>query len=130
MFSPFIKNATVTIGATEFSDEASNVRFAQATTTATFTGVSGLTVSDTTLGAWTVNLTIGEDWELPGSLANYIYENEGLPVEMVFKPKGGGTVTWTATVTPTLAGIGGAAGVASGSATWASTRPVKGTVVV
>lgn len=124
MISPFIKNATVSIADTDVSDEVSNVTWTQATSTTTFTPVSGNTVSDTTPGAWTCAFTYGEDWELLTSLSNYIYEHEGEEVELVFKPKGSGTVLWTSKVTLSLAGIGGGAGVAERAATFGSDRPV------
>lgn len=128
--APFIKNAEVTVAGTDVSDEASNITWTQTTSTTTFTPVSGNTVSDTTPGGWTLAFTYGEDWETETSLSNYIYEHEGDEVELTFKPKGSGTVTWTSKVTLALAGVGGGAGVVERQVTLASDRPVlsRGTV--
>lgn len=87
--------------------------------------------SFTDVGTATYQLTLNyvQDWETEDSLSQYLHENEGATVEMVFTPvKGTGKKTFTAQVTITPGQIGGEVNAyATTSVTLGSTKPVIGT---
>lgn len=121
-FAPFIDKAVMTIAGTDVSVEVENVRWTPAESVA-WNPVSGHVI--TASAGWNLAMRVGEDWENPNSLANYIYDHEGEIVTATFKPKGAGTIVWESEVTLALQGVGGARGVAATDATFGSTRPVR-----
>lgn len=99
---------------------AAQIQWQGLTPEAVFTDVANAT--------WALTLNYVQDWETEDSLSQYLFENEGETVEMVFTPvKGTGNKTFTAQVTITPGQIGGEVNAyATTSVTLGSTKPVIG----
>jgi len=128
-----LANATIKVGTDNYEAATSGVTFTPTipTSTVAFKGIDGSAYSKTTQGAstWVCTIDYAQDWKTPGSLSNYLHDNEGTEVEAVFVPEdGSGMPSFTATITVQPGAIGGAAdAVATGSVSLPSTKPVKAT---
>lgn len=114
----FLKNASVTVGGVEASDDVDNVTFTPTTTTATWNPVSGNTQQETSEPSWACAFNLAQNYDAD-SLFMKLYERTEV-MEVVFKPRGGAVgPTITAQVMPAPALIGGGVGVLTSSATLA-----------
>lgn len=106
-----LKNSTVTIGTDSFEQAVTSVVFDPAVNILTQATVSPVGVySDISPAVWSVKITFLQDWATAGSLAHYLYTNQGTAVTMSFDPiAGGATVTATVLIPP--GSIGGDVGV-------------------
>src|SRR5690606_21590144 len=120
-----LRHVDLTIDGSDFAAEASQVEFTPTAQAATWTGLADNTVTSTATATWNVTMALGQEWDDPDSLSNYLLENEGEVVDMTFAPRSGGT-SFTAEVTISPSGIGGTAGAfAVGSVTLGCTKPVR-----
>lgn len=114
----FLKNATVTVGGVEASDDVDNVTFTPTTNTATWNPISGKTQQETSEPSWACAFNLAQNYEAD-SLFMKLYERTE-EMEVVFKPRGSAIgPTITAMVMPAPASIGGGVGVLTSSATLA-----------
>jgi hypothetical protein len=104
----YLKDAVLTIEASDYQAEVSSAAFEPSTSTATWKGLTPDAVFTQTANAtWVLTLTFGQDWDDPTSLGVYLFENEGAEVAMVFEPKAGGA-GFSANVVITPGAVGGA----------------------
>ncbi|GEL95357.1 hypothetical protein [Cellulomonas composti] len=127
----FLKDVSLIVGPSggttyEFKAALESVLFTPQTTTDTFSGIGGTTVSDVSIDSWTCTVGYIQDWETSTSLSNYLQSNPGLTTDAVFKPKTAGAKSVTATITLVPGPIGGPKGKAMASVTFG----VQGTPTV
>lgn len=113
----FIKNAIVTVDGVTASDEVQNVTATPTVNVVSFDAINGKSQSSATLGAWSIALTYGQNWEDAESLSHLFHNSLGEEAVLTFKPSGAAGGTWAATVTLVPGAIGGAAGVATATVT-------------
>lgn len=126
--SPFVlRDVVLSIGTDSYEKHVSAVEFVPNSSIQTFVGLGGNTHTDTSTATWTVNLTYAQDWGTTDSLSQYLMDNEGTQVTMVFTPKAAEAGTFfTATVTLSPGNIGGPAGsFATAQVTLGCTVPVR-----
>lgn len=122
--SPYsLKAATLAIGADDYTAAVSGVTFTPSTSTASWRGIGGNTVSDVDTAVWACQIDHAQDLS-PAGLTRYLLEHAGETVAVVFTPKSAGPAI-EATITLTPAAIGGSASSA-GIATATATCPVTG----
>lgn len=124
--APFVlKNMLATIGADTFQETISSLQFVPTASQQTWKGGGGNVHTDVDIAAWAVALTLAQDWETPGSLAQYLLANEGQTVAITFRPKSGSGPSFAANIVVTPGAIGGAVGVFQESTvTLGSSKPV------
>lgn len=122
-----LRDCLVTIGTDSYQKQVSQVELAPTVTTQTWQGMTpDATVSESTPSTWAVTISFAQDWEQPGSLCNYLLENEGDLVTMVFEPRAGGATFTVPNVSLTPGTIGGTVGsMAVASVTMGCGKPVK-----
>lgn len=129
-----LKDVILTIGAgtpDEFQKHCSGVQWVPTAPQQTWQGLTpDSSFSDSGNSTWALTINYVQDWETDGSLSDYLFDNEGETVPMVFTPvKGTGKRTWSANVKITPGAIGGEVNsYATTSVTLGSDRPQKGTV--
>lgn len=126
-----LKDVLLVIEADNYEKHVSGVSFVPTAAQATWQGLTpDATFTDVANATWAVTLNYVQDWDTANSLSEYLFENEGETVTMVFTPiKGTGKKTFTAQVTITPGQIGGEVNAyATTSVTLGSTKPVVGTV--
>lgn len=104
----FMKDALLSIAATDYAAQVSSVAFTPSSSVATWKGLkpdSGHTAGGN--ATWTCDITLAQDYDDALSFANYLFENEGETVTITFEPKAGGA-TVTADVIISAGAIGGA----------------------
>lgn len=114
----FLANATVQIGTDSYEQALSSVELTPTTSTVQFKGLTPTAIFNfATPSTWVAALTFAQDWATAGSLANYLFANEGESVTMTFVPAvdDDDSPTITATVTIVPGSIGGAGGAVSTS---------------
>lgn len=101
-------NAKLTFGTDDYEAHVSSAAFNPTDNTpVTWKGLSP--TSSFSFGkkaVWTLDLSYAQDWETANALADYLHENEGEEVNVVFAPVDGGT-SYTADVIITPGAIGG-----------------------
>lgn len=125
--SPFAMNdAVLEIGlghaATTFDDYTEAVSQAElipATSTGSWTGIGGNSLSFQTPATWTATVALAQDNDATG-LSDFLFDNDNAEATLRIFPKAGGR-GWEVDVTLTPTAIGGTAGntPATGSATFA-----------
>jgi hypothetical protein len=110
--APFtLKDVSLLIGPTatnfEFRTAVSSVTFEPSSSTVTWTGLGLNTYTDITTATWTCTLEYAQDWDTANSLSKYLFTNEGLTVDVTFKPKQLGTPTVTGKLIITPGAVGG-----------------------
>lgn len=132
--APFVlKDSVLTVDADDYEAHVSSVTFTPATSTVTWQGITpSASFTDTTSPSWTCALAYAQDWTTPNSLSQYLLDNVGERVTMVFQPQGAmtGDPMFTATVIVAPGPIGGAVNtVQVGTVTLGVVgTPVKGIV--
>lgn len=104
----FMSNATLKIDADNYEAAVNSVTLTPSNNTATFKGLTPTAIYKRTGNSeWVCEIQFVQDWATVGSLANYLFTNEGLTKTMVFVPLlAGKTVTAQVTIVP--GSIGGA----------------------
>ena len=125
-----LKDVICTIGTDGYQKHLSGVAFQPSSSTIQWQGLtpdSGFT--DQTRATWGVTLDFVQDWETKDSLSQFLFENEGKTLPMVFTPvKGTGKKSFTSQVTITPGAIGGQVNqFATTSVTLGSTKPTVST---
>lgn len=126
-----LKDVLLKIAADNYEKHVSGVTFVPSSSQIQWQGLTpDAAFTDVANATWAVTLNYVQDWETDDSLSQYLYENEGETVEMVFTPvKGAGKKTFTVNVTITPGQIGGEVNAyATTSVTLGSDKPVIGTV--
>lgn len=126
--SPFVlRDVVLTIGTDSYEKHVSAVTFTPSASVQTFVGLGGNTHTDTSTATWTCNLEYAQDWGTENSLSQYLMDNEGDQVTVVFTPKSAVAGTFfTSTVTLSPGAIGGSGGAfATASVTLGCTIPVR-----
>lgn len=104
----YMKEALLSIAATDYAAEVSSVVFTPSSSVATWKGLApGAVHTAGGLATWTCDITLAQDYDTAASFANYLFDNEGEEVVLTFEPKAGGA-TVTATVIIAAGAIGGA----------------------
>jgi hypothetical protein len=107
--SPYaMKQATLVIGADDYSSAVSQAEFQPSTSSSSWTAINGHSVQLPSTATWVLALGLAQDDD-PGGLSRYLLAHEGEQVAVKLTPVVGGTV-WDATVTLTPGAIGGTAG--------------------
>lgn len=125
-----LKDVTLTIGTDGYQKHVSGVTFTPSSSQVTWQGLTpDSSFTDSGAATWTVGLNYVQDWETANSLSQYLFDNEGETVEMVFAPRAGaGKKTFTANVSITPGAIGGEVNsYATTSVTLGCDKPVIGT---
>ncbi|WP_144630279.1 hypothetical protein [Arthrobacter woluwensis] len=96
-----IKNATLTLGGTEFSTAVDEAKLTPAVTKTRWKSINGKKITITSDPDWTLNLNLGQDFDTT-SLQAYLNEHHGEVVPFELKPDGAesgatGSVTCEAT---------------------------------
>lgn len=109
-------------GATTFEDYTEAVSQAEitpTTSTGTWTGIGGNTLSFQTPATWAVTVALAQDND-PDGLSDFLFDNDGKEATLRLRPKAGGR-GWEVDVTLSPTAIGGTAGntPAVGTATFA-----------
>lgn len=103
-----LTNVLFTVATDDYAKHVSRVEFVPSTSPVTWKGLNPTANSTKTPTAtWVCNLEYAQDWETADSLSQYLHDNEGEEVVVVFEPELAGA-TWTATVQITPGSIGGA----------------------
>ena len=103
-----LKNALFTVETDSYEKHVSAVEFVPSSNLVTWKGLHPTSVF--TFGStatWQCNLTFAQDWETPDSLSQYLFENDGEEIDVVFEPVNGGA-GFSATLIVTPGSIGGA----------------------
>lgn len=104
-----LKDVTLLIGADNFEKQVSTVTLTPTAATQTWQGLSpAATFSDTPAATWACELGYAQDWETAGSLSRYLFNNEGVQVTAVFKPRVAGGSSFQVQLVLTPGAIGGA----------------------
>jgi phage baseplate assembly protein gpV len=104
-----MKDALISFGGTEYGNQCKTMRLVPDQPHQTYkTLVPDGTATDVDSAVWTLTVQ-GLQINQAGGLADYLNENAGLPVELVFEPKRGGK-TATATVMAKHVDFGGETG--------------------
>ena len=104
----FLKDAVLTIAATNYEAEVSSVTFTPSTSISTWKGLTpGAVFTEAGLATWVADIVAAQDWDDPLSLGVYLFEHEGEEVACVFTPKNGGA-GFAADIIVTPGAIGGA----------------------
>jgi len=125
-----LKDVLLTIGTDSYQKHVSGVTFTPSASSITWQGLDATeSFTDVATATWTITLNYVQDWETADSLSEYLFDNEGETITMVFTPvKGTGKKTFTADVTITPGAIGGEVNqFATTSVTLGSTKPTIGT---
>ena len=106
-----LKDCTLLIGADNYEAHVSTVRFDPSNSTQQWQGMTpSAGFTDTTSSTWTCTLTLSQSDLKTGSLARYLFDNEGTSVVAKFTPKkgaAGSMVQVTATLNIVPPSIGG-----------------------
>lgn len=127
-FSPlFMKDCTFEVGGTDYAGELSSVRIVPNSSQVNWHGLTpDSAFSESSAPTYAVQVGYAQDWEDPASWANLLYDEEGTTQVVTFKPKGGGTVSWSVNVNLIPGEIGGDVGTfAESSVTLGCDKPVK-----
>jgi hypothetical protein len=130
LINPFAMNdAVLEIGlghsATTFDDyteAVSQAEFIPTTSTGTWTGIGGNTLSNTSSATWGVTAALAQD-NSPEGLSDFLFDHEGEEATVRLTPKAGGR-GWEGDVTLTPTAIGGTAG--NTPAVGTATFPLQG----
>lgn len=128
MFSPlFMKDCTFSVAGTDYAGELSSVRIVPNSSQVNWHGLTpDSAFSEAAAPTFAVTVGYAQDWEEPTSWANLLYDEEGTTQVVTFKPKSGGTVTWTVNVNLIPGEIGGDVGTfAETSVSLGCDKPVK-----
>lgn len=94
-------------GTGDFEKHVSQVEFTPSSSVQTWKGLNPSAVfSAGTAATWTCTLSYAQDWETTNSLSQFLYDNEGEEIDVVFEPVTGGA-GWTATIIVQPGSIGG-----------------------
>jgi len=107
VYSPvYMRDARVSLGGTDYQMEVAAATITPANTATTWKGLSPAARYGAVGTEWTVEITLGQDYDDAESLARYLLENAGTTVPVVVEPRAGGQgYTVNATLAP--AAIGG-----------------------
>lgn len=103
-----LTDATMAIGADDFTEAVSQVDFAPNAPRGTFRGIGGKVRRTQATAEWDVTLGLAQDLA-PTGLLRYLLDHEGESKVATFTPKTGGPAV-IATILVSPAGIGGTAG--------------------
>lgn len=107
--SPYaMKQSKITFGADDYTDAVSQAEFQPSTSTGSWGGIGGRTVTQVSNATWALVLGLAQDDD-PDGLLTYLFENEGDTVTVLLEPVEGGT-GWSCPVTISPANVGGSAG--------------------
>lgn len=127
-FSPlFLIDCEFEVGGTDYAGELSSIRFVTNSSQQEFRGLTPDAVyTASTTPTYVAEVGYAQDWETAGSFSNLLYDQAGETVAVTFKPKGSGTVSWTANLLLVPGDIGGDTNTfAESSVTLGSDKPVK-----
>jgi hypothetical protein len=85
-----MKDALVTIGATDYQMEVAAAAITPANTSVIWKGLAPAARYGAVGTEWTVELTVGQDYDLAESLSRYLLENAGTTVPVVIAPRASG----------------------------------------
>lgn len=126
------KNLSLTItkegGVAEtFEAHVSSVKWTPSRETLTWRGGTPDAVfTDTTAPTWAAEVVLVQDWDTPGSLFNFLLDNEGAKADAVYKPDAAGDFGISAEITLVAPDIGGAVNAFNESTvTMGSTKPER-----
>lgn len=103
----------------DYTEAVSQAELTPATTTGTWTGIGGNTLTFQTPATWTATVGLVQDNDETG-LSDFLFDNEGAEATLRLRPKAGGR-GWEVDVTLSPTAIGGTFGntPAAGTATFA-----------
>lgn len=130
MFSPlFMKDCTFSVEGTDYAGELSSVRIVPTSSQVNWHGLTpDSAFSESAAPTYACTVGYAQDWEEPTSWANFLYDQNGATKAVTFKPKAGGTVSWTVNVSVIPGDIGGDVGTfAEATVTLGCDMPVKTT---
>lgn len=91
VFAPvYMKDSDVTLGATDYQMEVASAAIVPANTSVIWKGLTPAARYGAVGTEWTVELTIGQDYDTALSLSRYLLENAGDTVPVVIAPRSGG----------------------------------------
>lgn len=103
-----LKDVLFQVETDSYEKHVSSVEFVPSSSTVTWKGLTPASVfSFGTNATWVCNVSFAQDWETADSLAQYLFENEGEEIDVVFEPVNGGT-GFSATLIVSPGSIGGA----------------------
>lgn len=107
--SPLVlKDMIMSLGDNSFEKAVSAAVFTPTAPTISWQGgTPDASFTDTGRATWVCALTYGQDWDTVGSLSEYLFDNEGLVVPALFRPKNGKGSSFSATLVITPGSIGG-----------------------
>lgn len=107
--APFVlKDVILTIEDDSYQAHVSQVQFDPSASTQTWQGLTPTSVhTDSTIATWTCTLAYAQDWETVDALSRYLFDNEGLEKDVIFKPRSGSGPSFEATIIITPGAIGG-----------------------
>lgn len=100
----------LTLGTNDYTAGVSQVQFDPTTTSGKFKGLTPTASYPVSGGTdWQLTLTLAQDWDTSGSLANYLIEHAGELEDVTFEPvAGGASVAASVILAPvTIGGTGG-----------------------
>jgi hypothetical protein len=120
------KHISFQLGDDEYAEHVSSAQFTPSSSSIEWRGSTPAAVfTDTSSSTWVFAVNVVQDWETPGSLANFLLAHEGEKVDVVLKPEADGEFAVTAEVTIVPPAIGGAVNAFNESTvTMGSTKPV------
>jgi hypothetical protein len=108
-----LKNVSLLIPTDNFAASASSVTFTPTSSTVTWTGLGLNTYTGASTATWVCAIDYAQDWKTPGSLSQYLFNNEGNEVNVTFKPELGDGPSFTCPILIVPGAIGGAVNAVS-----------------
>jgi len=104
-----LKDVLMQIGDNNYEKALSSAQFVPTSSTITWQGlVPSASFTDVSSALWNAALTLVQDWDTPGSMSEYLYDNEGKTVPASFRPRSGRGSRFTVPLVITPGAIGGA----------------------
>lgn len=105
-----LRKYKLTVDVDDYEAATEQVLFQPTAETQTWTGGDGESHSDSGPATWICTIGYVQDWDTTGSLGQYLLENEGEQVDVVFQPEAGSGPSFTSTITVVPGAIGGTNG--------------------
>lgn len=90
-----------------YKKHVDQVEFTPSSSTSSWTGLGNNTHTDVSVATWTCVLRYNQDWDTPGSLSEFLFDNEGAHIPVKFKPRTASGSTFEAVVVITPGSVGG-----------------------
>lgn len=103
----------------DYTEAVSQAELTPTTSTGTWTGIGGNTLTFQTPATWAATIAIAQD-NSPTGLSRFLFDNDGKPATLRLTPQSTEETAWEADVTLSPTAIGGTAGntPAAGTATF------------